>query len=553
MNRRWHLAAVLALAIAASSTSLPNQFVFDDVPIIEQNPRVHHLAPPWRYFGQTYWPPELGAALYRPLTMLAFALQWAVGDGRPVVFHATSVLLYLAVCAAVLALARLVLPQAAALVAAALFAVHPVHVESVAYTVGQAELMVGLWLVVATAYYVSWRRKGALTGRHVAALGGLYALACFTKEHGVVLPGLLVAAELTILREPNGRGSPVSPRRHLPISVALLLVAAGFLAARTAVLGSFTGDIAHTALRGATPAGRLLTMLAVVPHWLRLLLVPAELQADYMPQELGPAAGVGPAQLTGIIILAAAVVAALLTRRKAPAASFGLLWAGVALVPVSNLVLPTGILLSERSLFTPSVGAVLALGALGPWLALKYQAAKPAERALAVLGLVVIVGAATAHSARRQRVWRSNDILFRQTVLDAPLSYQAHWAYAAQLYRAGNHAEAEAEYRLAVRLWPHDPNLLADLGDRYAAAGACERATALYRQALELAPTQWTSRTKLVLCLLDSGNLEGARVEAERKRTGGDPDATRIQAVVDSVAAARRPEVPAGSAAGRPQ
>ncbi|MDQ3998425.1 MAG: hypothetical protein M3303_15560, partial [Gemmatimonadota bacterium] len=193
-------ASVAVLALLASAASFGNGFVFDDGPIVQLNSRVHTLARWWEAFGHAYWPPHWGNTNYRPLTILSFGVQWALGDGSPAVFHAVSVVLYVATSLAVLALARLVLPASAAWVVAALFAVHPVHVEAVANVVGQSELLVALSSVLATTIYVPMRSSGRrVEPRAVAAIGALYAVACFSKETGFLLPGLLLAAEGTVV------------------------------------------------------------------------------------------------------------------------------------------------------------------------------------------------------------------------------------------------------------------------------------------------------------------------------------------------------------------
>src|SRR5688500_14945995 len=143
-QRQLAALAIALLALAASATSLTNGFAYDDEWIIRDNPRVQALTGAWKLFGQPYWPPEMGGKLYRPVTMLGFAVQWALGGGAPPVVHAGSVLLYVCLSLAVFALALTMLPATTAWVVAALFAVHPVHVEAVGNVVGQSELLVAL-------------------------------------------------------------------------------------------------------------------------------------------------------------------------------------------------------------------------------------------------------------------------------------------------------------------------------------------------------------------------------------------------------------------------
>ena len=129
VDRRAGAIAVALVALVVTASALRNGFALDDVHIIADNARVHTLDSFWRLFGQTYWPAEQGASLYRPLTMLAFAVQWVIGDGSPLVFHVFSSILFAATCVAFYFLAEELTTPTVALVAGALFAVHPVHVE----------------------------------------------------------------------------------------------------------------------------------------------------------------------------------------------------------------------------------------------------------------------------------------------------------------------------------------------------------------------------------------------------------------------------------------
>src|SRR4051812_38798472 len=92
--RNWAAPAICFLAIAASLTSLRNGFAFDDLPIIAQDGRLHRLDQPSRFFTQPYWAPPSRPALYRPLTSLAFALEWRLGSGAAWPYHVVNVVLY---------------------------------------------------------------------------------------------------------------------------------------------------------------------------------------------------------------------------------------------------------------------------------------------------------------------------------------------------------------------------------------------------------------------------------------------------------------------------
>ena len=128
-TRRWLLPATVALlALAACVTSIGHDFTYDDRYVIMMNERVHSLSGFWRFFAQSYWPPKYGGDGYRPMVILLFAVQWVVGGGAAWVFHLVNILLAVATALAVYWMALALLPAAGAWIAAALFAVHPVHV-----------------------------------------------------------------------------------------------------------------------------------------------------------------------------------------------------------------------------------------------------------------------------------------------------------------------------------------------------------------------------------------------------------------------------------------
>jgi hypothetical protein len=518
-RRGWLALSVVGLALAASLTSLGNGFAYDDNLAILINPRVHTLASPWDAFAQSYWPVDRGGGLYRPLTVLLFAGQWALGQGTPFLFHLVNVLLYAGLSALVFWCALALLPEGAAWLVAALFAVHPVHVEAVGNVVGQAELTTALAVVLAVGLYLRWRQAAPaapLTARQAGGLGLLYLAACLSKEHGIVLPGLLLAAEATVLAEcgPGGRARLGQLR---PLYLLLALLALAFLAVRTTVLGSFAGDLTAQSFQSLGAWPRLLTMLALVPQWLRLLYWPAHLQADYSSQETRVVHSPDLAVALGAAILISAVIIGIRTRRSQPVVALGILWVLIALFPTSNLVIATGIVLAERTMFLPSIGALFVLGALAARLAPGVMTWTPAVRVVAAVGVTGIILAAALRSAARQPVWANDEVLKTQMVIDAPRSYWAHWLYGDYLYHTDRLVEGERHMRLAIELEPDNAYIQMLLGQRYQDHGFCQPAVQYLGRAVELTPERWRTRLRLIRCQLDLGRYDDARAQI---RTG---------------------------------
>jgi hypothetical protein len=519
-SRRLPVAALVGslvlLALCASGNGVTNQFTYDDRYIIQLNSSVHQLDHWWRLFTSSYWPPSWGGDGYRPLTMLFFAIEWVVGGGSPMIYHALNIALYAAAGVLVFTLASLVLPVGWAWLAAALFAVHPVHVEAVANVVGQAELWVAVAALGVVGLYLRDRRRGALRGRTAIAIVALFAFACLTKEHAIMIPALIVAAELILVADPR----PLRVRfvEARPLALALVAVALGFLGARSAVLASvgfagFRPFVPFQALRiGNTD--RVLTMFGVVPEWIRLFLWPRHLSSEYAPPEIEIAQGVSIAQLPGFLILCGILGLAIALWRRRPAIAFGIAWICIALLPSSNFLVPAGIILAERTLFLPSVGAMIAVAGAAQWALERWPWRAP--RVVLAPAAAAALLAGIVHSARRTTVWHDNDRLFNQAIVDAPLAYRAHYMLGAWEFEHKRKRIGEREYRQALSLFPYDPFLSYNLAEQYRAVGMCEPAVPLYRWTQALDPRFRVSHSELAWCLLNLGDYRGARTAALR-------------------------------------
>ncbi|HET9985989.1 MAG TPA: hypothetical protein VFQ38_20485 [Longimicrobiales bacterium] len=489
MEKRHRFRLVLALAGVAALVYLPslrNGFAYDDVPVIPGDPRIHSWAGLLGAFTRPYWA-ERGAelGLYRPLTSASFGVDWLLGGGAPAWFHAVNVLWHAGACVlAFLLLAELFAP-AAALAGALVFAVHPVHVEAVANVVGRAEAMSAVFFLGAA---LVWMRAGAaLSVRRLAAVAALFALALLSKESAATLPAILVLIDAA-RGEWSARASGLAGylRRRGPALGVLLAMLAAATAARVAVVGRLSPAAYDPALDVvAGGPERVLTALQAWPVYLRLLLFPRTLLADYGPRILMPAFGWTAAAAAGLALLAALVLGGLVAlERGRPAAALGLLWFPVTILPVSNLLFATGILVAERTLYLPSLAlsfGVAALGALAPAL-------RPAaRRTLATLAAAAIVALA-ARSVVREPEWASTDTIFAALLRDRPDSFRAHWIHARAAALAGDPTGARAHYDEALRLWPYRRGLLLEAGEAAVSQGRLEYAAVIARMAVERWP-----------------------------------------------------------------
>ena len=506
------MAALCALAIVSSWNGVFNDFTYDDRFIVLNNAAMHDLRNWWRFFGMPYWPADWGSDGYRPMTILAYSLQWAAGHGKPWIFHAVNIGLYVGVTVAVFFLAETCLPFAAALVAAALFAVHPVHVEAVANVVGQSELLVAIFMIPAVTIYIRRRNANELTVGPMVAITAMYIAACLSKEHGFVLPALLVAAEVILVVDSTPIRSRLVALR--PFGLSLALIAVAYLWAHSRINHEMTGFHPYVpfSVLGVGASGRMFTMFGLVPEWFRLLLWPLHLSAEYGPPAFPVMTGFSLYQVPGMIALPGLVALGIVSWRKAPAISFGIWFLLITLVPTSNFVVPSGLLLAERTLLTPSAGAMIALAAVVPWV---YQRATTRTvRIASIAALQAVLAFGAWRSFERTKVWKDNETLFATVVIDAPYVYRSHFMLGAWKLSQKRKVEGEREYRLAMALYDKDPYVYYSLGEEYRLWGIYDPAIAMFRKALEVDTTMFEARARLALSLAALGRWPEANREA---------------------------------------
>ena len=526
---------VAAVAIATSVTSLGNGFAYDDLPLIVENTRVTSLAAPWTYLAQSYWP---AGGLHRPVTVFLLALEWHLAGGTPWVFHAVSVMLNAFVTVLVYLLAKRVLDTPWAVIAALLFAVHPVHVEAVANVVGQSELLcagfvlgaVLLALEGVSVGFSPWSRLGVLA---------LALLAALSKEQGFVTPALILVAA-ALAGTPPGRSAV---RKSLPLAGVLVALLMVLLLLRTAVLGGVAGDQPAAPLIGLGPASRALVTLGTVPAWIRLLFWPAQLSFDYSPPGYPLTAAPAMVHLLAAVIVALLATLAWACRKNTPAVTLGITWAAIAILPVSNLVLPTGVLLAERTLYLASVGAALVVGGAGQLLAGPATPSTRRRLAMACAAMVVLLGA--LRSFRRAQVWRDNDALMSQIEGEASTNYRARRMAGLHRERQGSLDLAEAEYRHSIALWGHDGEVYLQLATLLQRQGRDTAAAAVLRAGMAMTPGSPAMRSKLYYLLADQADWPEARaIAAEGVALGDTMFAALVRRADSGIAVSALPPTP---------
>jgi len=535
-SRLAPLVLLVVVACAVYAQTVGYDFAFDDVWAIVQRPLFHDLGRWCEILGASWWSNK---TLYRPLTALTFAANWALGHGSPHPFHAVNVLLHAATCVAVFVLARRYLAPPAAFVAGLLFAVHPVHVEAVANVVGRAEVLSTLFAVLAVLCY---RWDGALaeagdhrSARRVAATLG--TLACFTlalaaKEMAFALPGLLLLSDL-LDADQAGRPFHEKAQRHFLLWVAVIVAGLAWLGLRSGIVGDLTGREVAPGLEGLGLVGRTKVMAAIAPQYYRLLLFPLRLSVDYSPDFMPIVTAWTGRALFGAALVLATLGAALWARRRFPVVTFSIGWMAATIAIVANVLVPTGLLVGERTLYLPSVGTVLLLGWLWGILYRRQQAA-------AVVTAAVVVLAGAVRTVTRNPVWRSNDTVLPSLVRDAPGSYHAEWV-AAMLAaeKGGDSVAAEWHARRALVIRPIAPPVWRDLGALLQVEGRYSEAATAFWTSWRLDHERLIELQRAVMNGVKAGQVDTAEARLNEALTVVSKDRAEVRLAQAEIALAR--------------
>lgn len=534
-DTRYSVGALLAVvAFGVYLSALRNGFAYDDVVVVAGDIRVTEFRL-WELLTGPYWAAP-GMGLYRPLVTLSFAVDWALSDGSTTWFHAMNGLWHAAATVALYSLLLAWFGVFAAAAGALVFAVHPVHVEAVANIVGRAELMAALFVLLACVLWAHERPRSS--GLRVLMVCVSFALAMLCKESAAVLPGLLVLIDATRHRWNNLGELPAYLRRNWRLYGSLTVVLIGVLGLRIAVTGVLSPSQVDPILEiMGSPAERIRTSMQVWPHYLRLLLFPRTLLADYGPRVLMPLDSGSPLILYGVLVLGTLLIGGLLLlNRRRPLAALMAWWLPLTVLPVANLLVPIGILLAERTLYLPSAAVSLLIAMLvsstrgipTPWR-------RPAALSMAgVLLLAVVLG--TVRTRARIPDWRTTDTILMAQLRDRPDSFRGHW-HAARIERRRNNVSKSLDhYGYALYLWPYREQLLVDAAAFASAHGRTGQALQWATFGAQRLPESTRLHKLVAANALDAGDTAtaSAAVRNALRIAPDDSLAQRLKAAIDS-------------------
>jgi protein O-mannosyl-transferase len=473
-------ALLCAVVLIVYGNSLGLGLAMDSVPLL-QDPRIQSLTAEnlGRIVREGYSWDSPRTGLYRPLTTLSLLVNYALLGGREsaLPFHLVNVLLHAAnVCLVywlVLGLWKASWPgkpEWPAFFTAALWAAHPVGVESVTNVAGRGDLLATAAVLGGLIHYAR--------GRHPAWLFPIALAGMFAKESAIVLLALMLLADLVLARD------GVDARRRVASYGAVGAAAAIVWYARLHLPGMIVPYVDNPMI-GADFWTARLTAIKVIGRYLGLMVFPLRLASDYSYNEVPLARGADAGAILSLLVVAGILGAAIARRRRDRILFFAAGFFGITLLPTSNLVIAIGSIMAERFLYLPSIGFALAASVL------IYRLG--GKRAAAIAGVLAAVYG--ARSFARNSDWDDNVALWTANAKAAPGSFKTQRSLATILAGRGDQEGAAARTEAAYRILEPLPDaelpqtVVADLGAWYRTKGerAGGAATAEGRQWYEKA------------------------------------------------------------------
>jgi Tfp pilus assembly protein PilF len=517
-TRALIIAALIAVAVLPYLNILLNGFVYDDHTQITDNPYIRNLQHVREIFTTTVWS-YIGVQgvtnYYRPLMTLGYAACYRLFGPLAYGFHLVSLLLHVLVVLLVFAVIdRVTGDRVWAFVSAALFAVHPVHTESVAWIAAVTDVELTVFALLAFYLFVDLARPGgkgsAVAALSMAAMLVAFVLALLSKEQALMLPVLATLYEHLYREERSGTRFTQKLARYGP----LWLVAAIYVLWRVHFMGAFAPV---RQMRSLSTKQALLSALALIGRYAGKLLWPTRLCAFYVFHPSGSLAD--PGVLAGAAtLLALATLFVILARNRKPDvrfASFAIAWLVVTLAPVLNTHWMAANVFAERYLYLPSVGFCWLMGAGFSAFWRRAAQSLPWRRALLAGGLAV-AALGTLRIIIRNRDWRNDVVLYTRTLEQSPGAYPILNNLGTVYWQDGQIDQAEDVWRRAIAVAPGSAIVLNNLGLVASRRKRYEDAVSLFTRAIALKPNYTDPHLNLGATERALGFRDVAEVELRR-------------------------------------
>jgi len=486
-RKKLYTAVVLFLLLLLPGSiywnTLHNDFVFDDMPLIwgsKTLPKLDSVYEIANLFIQKHG--------YRPIRTLSYAIDYRFSGTGPVSYHVSNIIYHaLTALLAYLVTLALIPQKTTALVAAFIFAVHPVHTDSVSYLSGRRDILFTLFYLAGFLCFIKYRKQNRLIYLLPALF--FYLLSIGSKEMGVTLPIVFLMYDVFnqlpqtgtsstgLCMKQAGTALKNTVRRHKYFYGIFFLCALCF-----SVYKIFIYPSSHQeGYYGGSMAVTFLTVGRILVQYIKLLFLPVRLVADYSYDAFPLSFSFF--EWRTFSSFAALLIVFLLLVKKLPRnrwITFGGAWFFVTLLPVCHII-PHHELLAEHYLYLPSYGfCLIAALLLTPLLTDKRYAA------VTFACLVLVISFFSLRTIDRNRDWKDGMTLWGATVKTVPRCARAQNNLGFYYLNRKQYPEAMTHLTAATGIKPGYAEPYNNLGLVFSALGDQSRAIASFIKAFKL-------------------------------------------------------------------
>ena len=473
---------LLLIALILYANSFSGEFIWDDYPLILNNPLIQSWSNLPKIFTSDLYHSTGGRTnFYRPLVSVSFMWDYFLWGKFTFGYHLTNVVLHLLnAILFFLIISRLTHNKLISFYSSALFLVHPLAVSVVSYISGRADSLALLFILSCFLSYLKGSRA------HYALSIIFFILALLSKEIAMIFP-LLLLLYLLYFKE----------RSKLSSLLPFLAVTLTYLLLRLTVL-----DFSYRPLflSKYSPFERLITTPKIILSYLNTLIFPFNL---HMERTLNVSKSlIEPVTLLSLLTLVLIIFSIFYLKRRHKLISFGLAWFIVALLPLLGLV-PLNATIADHWLYVPSLGFFLSLTVI-----LKRRQN---------VALIIICLIFSLITINRNTDWKDEFTFFTRTLAKNPASALAHNNLGALYARQNNYDLAKKEYIIAIEVDPEYTEAINNLGLAYKRENKIDEAIKQFQLTLALEPNRVMTRNSLGVAY--GLNNEEQKAEEEFKKT----------------------------------
>lgn len=496
--------ALVAITFAVFGQTLRHDFVnFDDPVYVSENPRIHTglnaQSVGWAFTHSH-------SHNWHPLTTMSHMLDWQLFGAKAGFHHLVNVLLHSANAVLLfLLLQQLTNSIWRSALVAALFAIHPLHVESVAWISERKDVLSGLFFFLTLFAYAGYARKPSAS--RYLAMSILFGCGLLAKPMLVTLPVILLLLDYWPLRRTEERGQ--RPGRLIIEKIPLLVLSLGSVIATLIAQRGGIVQIAHLPL-----SWRAANALSVYLIYIWQMIWPANLATIY------PHPGRLPIWATASagVVLVLITLAVLVFRKRKPYLVTGWFWYLIMLVPVIGLVQVGSQAHADRYTYLPQIGLYIAIA----WAVVDLARSFRFPREILAVAAPVVIALFAWRAWIQTSYWHDAERLWNRTFAVTGQNDIAHFNYGEFLLKTNRLDEAISQFEIVLASHPSDPGAHFEIGSAFMGKGELDLAAAHFERTLKIEPKNSEAETNLANALLNTGKINDA-VEHYRNILRRDP------------------------------